>query len=135
MHHHVEAPYVDEGPLAEPEYLVLDIGGDVGALILYADESALGAEIDITPLGEPQSHLIHSKVRRRRAVDREFVACVFPELAAGTYTLWGLDGETLDEVVIEGGRVSEVHGGACRLGPFRSPHLARHSSPVTPTGG
>jgi hypothetical protein len=127
MHQHTaEEPYVDDGPLSAPEYLVLDIGGDVGALILYADESVLGCEVDITPLGEPQSHRLHSMVRRRRAEAREFVACVYPELRAGAYTLWGLDGERLGDVFIEGGRVSEFHGGTCRHSPHAHTHAHAH---------
>ena len=46
---------------------MLDIGGDVGALILYAEESCLGMEIDLTPVGAPRSHHMHTMIRRRRA--------------------------------------------------------------------
>ena len=110
-----EAPFVDSGPGGgPPESLVLDIGGDVGALILFADEECLGAEIDITPAGAPRSHHTHTMVRRRRAVDREFVAGVYPDLRAGTYTVWGLDGESLGSVDIGGGQVAEFQGGDCR---------------------
>jgi hypothetical protein len=110
-----EEPYVDTGPTSGPsESLVLDIGGDVGALILHADESTLGSEIDITPVGTPQSHAMHTMIRRRRAVDREVIVGVYPELTEGNYVLWGLDGEPLGEVAISGGRVSELHGGNCR---------------------
>ena len=77
----VEAPFVDEGPTeGPPEALVLDIGDDIGALVLYADEACLGMEIDLTPVGAPRSHHIHTMIRRRRAVDREFIAGVYPEL-------------------------------------------------------
>lgn len=60
----------------EPEFLVLDIGGDVGALVLYADESYLGAEIDLTPAGTPRNHHVHTVIRRR-APAREVVAGVW----------------------------------------------------------
>lgn len=114
MHQHAtEAPYVDGGPLDTPEFLVLDIGDDVGALIVYADEECLGHEIDLTPVGEPQSHLVHSMVRRRRAVEREFVACVFPEVPAGVYTLWGLDRVPMTKITVVGGHVTEYDGGSC----------------------
>jgi hypothetical protein len=111
-----EAPFVDEGPSATPESLILDIGDDVGALILYADEACLGQEIDITPAGQPQSHHTHSMIRRRRAVERELVAAVYPELRAGTYTLWGIDSRPLANVTVGGGRVTEFHAGPCRQG-------------------
>jgi hypothetical protein len=109
-----EAPYVDEGAGGTPESLILDIGGDVGALILYADESCLGHEIDITRSGLPQSHHTHTMIRRRRAVDRECVAGVYPELESGTYTVWGLDGRPLADVIIDGGHVTEIDAGDCR---------------------
>jgi hypothetical protein len=108
-----EVPFVDEAS-DTPESLVLDIGDDVSALVLYADEGCLGLEIDITPAGQPRSHHTHTMIRRRRAVDRQFVAGVYPELHAGTYTVWGTDGRALTEVVIAGGRVTEVDAGDCR---------------------
>jgi hypothetical protein len=109
----VEVPFTDQ--VAEnPESLVLDIGGDVGALVLYADEVCLGHEIDLTPAGRPQSHHVHTMIRRRRAVDREFVAGVYPELRDGTYTVWGTDGVALTEVAIAGGQVTELKVGDCR---------------------
>jgi hypothetical protein len=119
-HHHthasVEAPYVDDGPTVGPaEALVLDIGGDIGALILFADESCLGMEIDLTPTGAPRSHHMHTMIRRRRAVDREFIAGVYPELVEGAYTVWGLDGHPLGEVTVHGGQVSEFRSGDCRV--------------------
>jgi hypothetical protein len=111
-----EAPFVDQGPSDIPESLILDIGDDVGALILYADESCLGQEIDITQAGQPQSHHTHTMIRRRRAVEREFVAGIYSELQAGTYTLWGLDGQPMADVKIDGGRVTEFDAGDCRNG-------------------
>jgi hypothetical protein len=118
-HHHggtpVELPFVDEGPtVGTAEALVLDIGGSIGALILYAEEECLGCEIDLTPVGAPRSHHMHTMIRRRRAVDREFIAGVYPELSEGVYTLWGVDDHPLGEVAIVGGRVSEFRAGDCR---------------------
>jgi hypothetical protein len=109
----VETPFTDEANDA-PESLVLDIGDDFGALVLYADEACLGHEIDLTPVGQPKSHDIHTVIRRRRAVDLEFVAGVYPELHCGTYTVWGTDGVALAEVTIIGGQVTEFKAGDCR---------------------
>jgi hypothetical protein len=111
-----EEPFVDDGPGGPPESLVLDIGGDVGALVLYAKESLLGTEIDVTPTGQARSHHIHTMIRRRRSVDHDFVAGVFPELRQGEYTVWGVDGEPLATVRIFGGRVTECDGGNCGSG-------------------
>jgi hypothetical protein len=110
----VEAPFVDEGFTDTPDSLVLDIGGDVGALILYAEESCLGQEIDLTVSGSARSHQMHTMIRRRRSLDRNFIAGVYPQIFSGAYTLWGLDGAPLGDVVIEGGQVAEFDGGSCR---------------------
>ena len=111
----VEKPFIDDGPLDGPaDALMLDIGDDIGALILYAEESCLGLEIDVTPAGAPRSHHVHTMIRRRRAFDREFIAGVYPELVEGTYTVWGIDGHPLGEVTIFGGQVSEFRSGDCR---------------------
>jgi hypothetical protein len=99
-HHHrprasAEAPYVDEGPTVGP----------AEALVLM--------EIDLTAAGAPRSHHMHTMIRRRRAVDREFIAGVYPELLEGAYTVWGIDGHPLGEVTIRGGHVGEFHSGGC----------------------
>jgi hypothetical protein len=112
-----EQPFVDSGPTEGPaEALVLDIGDDIGALILFADETCLGQEIDITAVGAPRSHHTHTMIRRRRGVGQEFIAGVYPELQAGEYTIWGVDDRVLGEVTIIGGQVTEFHGGTCRSG-------------------
>ena len=90
---------------------MLDIGGDIGALILYADEVCLGAEVDVTPVGQPRSHHQHTMVRRRRATNTDIIAGLYPELREGAYTIWGLDDSgPIGEVTIVGGSVSEFHG-------------------------
>ena len=108
-----EQPY--EGPAPRtgpPDALVLDIGDDVGALVLYADEGCLGSEIDVTPVGAPRSHHIHTMIRRRRVTGRDVVAGLYPQLAAGTYTVWGLGGTgPIGQVTIVGARVTEFHAG------------------------
>jgi len=73
-----------------------------------------GVEIDLTPVGAPRSHHMHTMIRRRRGVGREFIAGVYPELQEGEYTVWGIDGHPLGEVTIVGGRVGEFQAGDCR---------------------
>ncbi len=84
--------------------VVLDIGGDVGALVLYTDEGLLGAELDVTSGGRAT----HTSIRRRRVGGREVICGVYPQLRAGRYTVWGVDGEEIGTVDIEGGRVCEL---------------------------
>jgi hypothetical protein len=111
-----EAAFEDPGPRSgPPDALILDIGGDVGALVLYADEQCLGREIDLTPVSMARSHHTHSLIRRRRATDRDIVAGVYPQLNEGEYTVWGLDeGGPIGKVEIVGGQVTEFNGGNCR---------------------
>ena len=50
---------------------VLDIGGDVGAVILYADAVYAEAEVEISPIGcdATRTHTaIHERLRRRAEV-------------------------------------------------------------------
>lgn len=113
-----EEPFADGGPRSgPPDALVLDIGGQIGALIVYADEACLGAEIDLTPVGVPRSHHLHTMVRRRRATDKDVIAGLYPHVPEGSYTVWGLAASgPLGVVEVYGGRVSEFHAGPC-LGP------------------
>jgi hypothetical protein len=110
-----EAPVIDLGPgSGPPDALVLDIGEDEGALILYTDEALIGMEIDITLGDEHQHHGIHTAIRRRRGPRGDVICGVYPRLAAGTYTVWGLNHEAIASADIVGGQVTELHGGDCR---------------------
>jgi hypothetical protein len=111
-----EVAFEDSGPRSgPPDALVLDIGGDVGALVLYADERCLGREIDLTPVNMARSHHTHTLIRRRRASDRDIIAGVYPQLNEGEYIIWGLDeGGPIGKVEIVGGQVAEFNGGDCR---------------------
>jgi hypothetical protein len=89
--------------------LVLDIGGEVGAVLVYTDESLAGKELDLVPAGSPRSHDLHNVVRRRTTANGEALfAAVFPEVPQGRYTLWGLADQVLAEVVVAGGCVTKV---------------------------
>lgn len=92
---------------------MLDIGEDVGALILYTAEAVLGAEIEVSP-DVDGAHRTHTLIRRRRIGDHELFAGVYPELREGTWRIFGLDGDVIGTVAIRGGHVTEHHGGTCR---------------------
>ena len=107
--HTPERPYVDPGPDAgPPDALVLDIGDDTGALVVYAAEAWIGAELDVTRAGEPRSHHRHLMIRRLRVAGRDVFAGVLPSLDAGAYTVWDPDGGELAGVTVEGGRIREI---------------------------
>ncbi len=97
--------------------VMLDIGDGVGALVLFADPSAAGLEIDISPDGAERNPAFHVAVLPRRAVSagpgRPAVhAAVYPSLAAGTWHLWHPDGDDIALTVdIRDGEVTEAHWG------------------------
>jgi hypothetical protein len=87
--------------------VVLDIGGDVGALMLRTPLSMEGSEIDLTPDDEflPRTH---SAVRERNVGSERTYAAVYPNLKAGMYTVEG----SMQRVSIVGGTVTVIVFGA-----------------------
>ena len=112
--------------------VMLDIGGDIGALVLLTSESMHLAEIEISPLdenardvfqwehkhahdhgdGHTHSHgdpsRTHVAVRERRGPAGTRYAAIYPGLREGDYQLWALDGQPADVVHITGGEVTQV---------------------------
>jgi hypothetical protein len=92
---------------AHPETVVLDIGGDLGALILHAQADMHGIEIEISPEGE-DGNRSHKEVLERRMGERPAFTAVFDRLAAGRYRLWADDTPRMGEVQIRGGEITEL---------------------------
>jgi hypothetical protein len=90
------------------EHVVLDIGGDFGALVIYTAPELNGRELEISPLGR-DTQRVHTAVLERVVDGRSVFAAVYPSLRAGVYRLWGEDDATLvKHVHIEAGRAVEV---------------------------
>lgn len=90
-----------------PEFVVLEIGDEIGALIIHADAAMCGEEIEISRTGE-DDHRSHKEVLERRAGQDAAYTAVFDHLAEGTYTLWR-DGEPrVRHVRIAGGSIAEL---------------------------
>jgi hypothetical protein len=80
--------------------VLLDIGGDIGALVVEMPGSMVGVEVEIRPLrrtaatphghhGHHQhEHLAHVAVVRRPVAGGEVPSLVFPELHDGGYELF-----------------------------------------------
>ncbi|MCU1363464.1 MAG: glycosylphosphatidylinositol specific phospholipase [Acidimicrobiaceae bacterium] len=83
--------------------VVLDIGGEVGALLLRTPSTLNGREIDLDSEDENSPHT-HSAVRERRLPGGISYAAVYPGLKAGHYVV----SDTGQRVVIVGGRVTEA---------------------------
>ena len=79
-HHHHE-----HRPRTEP--VVLEIGGELGALVVYTDRALLHDEIEISPAVDDDRRS-HKDVLERFAGDRRLHAAVFDRLERGESTLW-----------------------------------------------
>jgi hypothetical protein len=87
-----------------PGTVILELGADVGALVLEAPPDLAGREIEISVLADgPRTH---SLVRERRTAAGTSYAAVYPVLPAGEYTVWRDDGIPAGQVTIHGGQVS-----------------------------
>lgn len=89
-----------------PETVVLDIGQDVGALIIYTKAELRGREIEVSPRGT--SARVHVEVLERRINGRPVFAAVFPGLRAGDYNIWEPPPNSSSSVTIVGGEVATV---------------------------
>jgi hypothetical protein len=88
--------------------VMLDIGGDIGALVLHTSAEMLGVEIEISPTGDDTHHRSHVAVRERRGNGATRYAAIYPALRAGSYTLWRPDGQPALEVTVTGGAVAQA---------------------------
>jgi hypothetical protein len=108
-----------------PEYVVLDIGDDVGALIVHADAKLHGVEVEISPAGRDDDRS-HKDVLERSIDGRAAYTAVFDQLVAGTYTLWTHGVARTRGVVITGGEIAQVHWPAAEAPRRGQPHAAHH---------
>ena len=134
---------MSENPHAGQGSVLLDIGGDVGALVVAMPPSMVGTEIEIAPVGghprghrrgpdhghghhhghgrgqghdHAQSHRPHVAVVDRPVTDGTVPSLVFPELVEGSYELFDKGGDTvLLTARITGGQVTFSEWPADRL--------------------
>ena len=99
--HHGPHHHAGEGPV------VLDVGGDVGALVLIAGAELDQAEIEISAVGQPRTGQ-HVAVHPRQVGGRVVHAAVYPDLTRGVYELWDSAGRAALTVRIEGGQVTQA---------------------------
>ncbi|MEH1165608.1 phospholipase [Micromonospora sp. CPCC 205539] len=93
------------GP-SETGSVVLDLGGETGALIVYTGGDLHGREIEIS---RGENRRTHSAVRERRVRDGSFHSAVYPGLAAGIYTVWWDNDTPAGEVTVHGGGIAEFN--------------------------
>lgn len=84
-----------ENPFAGQGSVLLDIGGDVGALVVTMPTGMVGVEVEIRPEGAQHhdhhgghAHHPHVAVVNRPAGGTRIPSLVFPELLEGSYELY-----------------------------------------------
>lgn len=90
-----------------PEFVVLEIGDDVGALILRTDPEMHGMEIEISAAGE-DGFRSHKEVLERSINGEPAFTAVFDGLPGGAYTLWAADREPFRGVTVSGGGITQL---------------------------
>ena len=108
---------MNENPHAGQGSVLLDIGGDVGALVVSMAPAMVGVEIEIAPVGgghehdhgpgHGHGHRPHVAVVDRPVTDGHQPSLVFPDLVEGFYELFdkGQDTVLLTAEII-GGQVT-----------------------------
>jgi hypothetical protein len=89
------------------ESVVLEIGEELGALVVYTDPSLLHREIEISPAGSDADRS-HKDVLERVVGGRSLYAAVFDKLPEGSYTLWHDDAVRTRGATVAGGTITEL---------------------------
>ena len=88
--------------------VMLDIGGNSGALVIATGPEWHGREIEISRKGQDSAVRTHVAVRARHVQDGVRYTAVFPSLPAGAYVIWRNRTEPGGAVVVAGATVTEV---------------------------
>jgi len=87
------------------EHALLDIGEDIGALVIYTREELRGKEIQVSLKGTHAATMVHTAIWERRFNGRTMFAGIYPSLPTGDYIIWTHPSR---EITIVGGSVAEV---------------------------
>ena len=90
-----------------PEPVILDIGGDVGALVVYGCEEQIDTPSEVSPTGADDKRF-HQHILERPMPHGTAYAAVFDRVAEGEYTLWMHDEPRARCVKVTGGAVAEI---------------------------
>ncbi len=85
-------------------HAVLDIGRNVGALVIYTGAEHCGKEIEVSPKDNHRQRT-HTVVRERKVNGLATYAALFLALTEGDYNVWCIPGQS---VIISGGGVAEI---------------------------
>lgn len=98
-HHHAHS--------AHTAPVVMDIGEEMGSLIVYTPPDLCGREYEISPKGNDALR-VHTDVAEWRFNGRTIFAAVYLPMLAGEYTLWGPNPEHPTAVTIVAGKIVEL---------------------------
>ncbi|MEV6346832.1 phospholipase [Actinoplanes sp. NPDC051851] len=98
-HHHTLAP-------SGQGTVMLNIGGEIGALLINTEAEWHGHEIEVSPAGDPGARQ-HAAVRARYVSGGVTYCVVIDGLRAGRYSIWADGPEPLAELEVRGGAVAE----------------------------
>jgi len=88
--------------------IALDLGADVGALVVHTDDALAGAELQIDGSdARGSTYRTHAIARRRELAGTTLTAAVFPSVPAGHYAVWRSP-QRVVEVEVVGGVVTET---------------------------
>lgn len=105
--HNHDHPHHAYSARRHPEFVVLDIGAEKGALILHTDADMHGVEVEISR-SEDDRRRSHKEVLERCINGAPAFTAVFDDLTAGAYTLWTEGKPRLRGVTIEGGEIAQL---------------------------
>ncbi len=96
-------------PIARPhpEPVVLDIGGETGALIIYAESELLDTPIELSPAGADEEKF-HQHILERPLPGKTSYAAVFDKVTEGEYTVWLYGEPRIRDFEVTGGAVSQL---------------------------
>jgi hypothetical protein len=86
---------------------VLDIGGEVGALIVHLPATTRTGELEACPVDDPDARF-HTGVHFRPIGRESAWTAVFPEVHRGTYHLLDDGGAPMARVTVAGGLVHQL---------------------------
>jgi hypothetical protein len=86
---------------------VLDIGGDIGAMVAWMDDHEVGTELFLRSGHQPPIN-VHTGVWLRELGSRRLATALFPELVEGEYAVLDRDGRTVRTVHIAGGELTTI---------------------------
>ena len=86
---------------------MLDIGGDVGAVVVHVVRARIGQELHVHANGATVT--THTGIWERRLGTRAVVVAVFPALVEGGYAVLDRQGQAVLDVEIIGGQVRRGH--------------------------